>query len=188
MGWTLVQPGHARQRTRLHLRRPATLGREAQAIEIDVERRQRVVEIFDRILFERAIQRIVFVVGELVAALAEAVLLVELDLGVLVIRVLGDRVVVRLVEFVVVEFVFESIELCFDYQHAISAFHDRVIERNAGQLAELVAQLHLECSGCRQLRNKRCELRRVTIEFRQHRWNRPDKHPGVPAEMSLPDE
>ena len=80
---------HAGKRTGARRRSPALGLRDLEPVQIDVERRQRVVELFDGIRCN--------IGGELEATAAEILAFVELDLGVLVIRVLGLRVVVRLV-------------------------------------------------------------------------------------------
>ena len=80
------------------------------------------------------------------------------------------------------------IETRFHHQHAIGFFHDRVIERNRGQIREASAQRAFPVAGRAHLRNEIRQLRRVAIEFAQDGRDRPDKHPGVPAEIAVAHE
>src|SRR5207248_3458991 len=67
-------------------------------------------------------------------------------------------------------------------------FHDRIIERNAGQLWKTLAQVFFKIFSGADLRNKIGKLRSVTIEFGEHSRDGPHKHAGVPAEISFSEK
>src|SRR5262245_49029690 len=69
-------------------------------------------------------------------------------------------------------------------KNTIGFLHDGIIERDARQFAEPLAQGILEIFWRSKLGNKISQLRRVTIKFAQHRGHGPNEHASVPPEIS----